>query len=62
MREKDLIRLEARIRRLMTQIESGKVTPRDSGIAPALNMMKKLDEVLYQELLDKYKLILNKLK
>jgi hypothetical protein len=62
MTEKDLILLEKRIRLKMKTIENGEVAPKDSGIAPLFNILKKYDEVLYNELLVLYKDLLLKIK
>jgi hypothetical protein len=50
--------LEKKILGKMGAIKNGTLTPKDSGIGVLLNRLKPLDEVLYLELLNKYKTIL----
>ena len=57
-RESNLIRLEKEIRVKMINIKSGKLTPKDSGIGKLINMLKALDEPLYNSTMDEYKKIL----
>jgi hypothetical protein len=40
------------------QIRSGKVLPQDSGIGKSINLMKAIDEPLYDKLMAEYKKIL----
>lgn len=61
-REKDIIRLEKDIRAKMTQIKNGKTTPKDSGIARSINLMKTFDEPLYDKIMIEYKGILSSIK
>ena len=60
--ETDLIRLEREINTKMKQIKSGQLLPKDSGIGKMINLMKNLDEPLYDKILSEYKKILNDLK
>ena len=61
-KERDLIRLEKEIYSKMKQIKSGQLLPKDSGIGKMINLMKNLDEPLYDKILSEYKKILNDLK
>jgi hypothetical protein len=56
--EKHLINLEKEIRAKMMQIKSGKVIPAQSGIGKLINLLKPFDEVLYTQILEQYKQIL----
>ena len=58
MTEKNLIKLERQINSKMNQIKLGKTTPKDSGIGRLINLMKELDEPLYDKILIEYKEIL----
>ena len=60
--EKNLIKLEKEIRVKMMNIKSGKLTPAESGIGKMINLMKTLDEPLYERILTEYKSILQSLK
>jgi hypothetical protein len=60
--EKNLIRLEKEIKSRMSQIKNRKLTPAESGIGKLLNMMKPLDEPLYEKIITEYKQILQNLK
>lgn len=60
--EKNIIKLEKDIRAKMMQIKSGKITPKDSGIGKNINLMKAIDEPLFEKLMDEYKGILSSLK
>lgn len=60
--EKNLLRLEKEIRVKMINIKSGNLTPKDSGIGKLINMLKALDEPLYDSTMEEYKKILNNLK
>ncbi len=60
--EKNILKLEKEIRVKMINIKSGKLLPKDSGIGKLINLMKGIDEVLYNSLMDEYKLVLNNLK
>jgi hypothetical protein len=56
--ERDLKRLEKEIYSKMRQIKSGTLLPKDSGIGKMINLMKSLDEPLYEKILTEYKSIL----
>jgi hypothetical protein len=43
-------------------IKSGKVTPAESGIGKLINLMKSIDEPLYNEIMIEYKGILATIK
>ena len=60
--EKELIKLEKEIRSKMIQIKNRKLTPVESRIGKLLNMMKPLDEPLYEKIITEYKQILQNLK
>ena len=60
--ERDLIRLEKEIYSKMKQIKSGQLLPKDSGIGKMINLMKNLDEPLYDRIMLEYKQILNNIK
>lgn len=45
----------------MLGIKLGSYTPKDSGIATKLNLMKKFDEPLYDSLIINYKEVLSKI-
>jgi hypothetical protein len=61
-KEKDLLKLEKEIRIKMMVIKSGKVTPAESGIGKLINLMKSIDEPLYNEIMIEYKGILATIK
>ena len=42
----------------MIQIKNGKITPAESGIGKFINLMKSIDEPLYDKLMAEYKTIL----
>lgn len=56
--DKNIIKLEKEIRVKMINIKSGKLLPKDSGIGKLINLMKGVDEVLYDEIMKEYKQIL----
>lgn len=56
--EKNLIKLEKEIYQKIIQIKSGRLSPKDSGIGKMINLMKTLDEPLYDKILTEYKNIL----
>ena len=60
--ERDLIRLEKEIYSKMRQIKNGQLLPKDSGIGKLINLMKSLDEPLYDKIMVEYKSILNSIK
>jgi hypothetical protein len=55
MTERELIKLEATIRKKMDDIKQQRVSVKDSGIGSLLNMLKKVDEALYEKILPEYK-------
>jgi len=56
--ERDLKRLEKEIYLKMRSIKNGTLLPKDSGIGKMINLMKALDEPLYDKILSEYKSIL----
>jgi hypothetical protein len=56
--ERDLRKLEKEIYSKMRQIKSGTLLPKDSGIGKMINLMKSLDEPLYEKILTEYKSVL----
>jgi hypothetical protein len=54
--------LEKKIRGLLMQIESGKTTPEESGIADLLNRMKEIDEPCWEGLAQRYIKALGKIE
>lgn len=57
--ERNIIKLEKEIKLKMISIKSGVVLPKDSGIGKLLNLLKSIDEVSYDKMLDDYKIIIN---
>ncbi len=55
MTERELIKLEATIRNKMADISKQRVSLKDSGIGSLMNMLKKVDEALYEKILPEYK-------
>lgn len=55
MTEKELRKLEGTIRAKMGDIKKQRVTLRDSGIGSLMNLLKKVDEALYEKILPEYK-------
>jgi hypothetical protein len=55
MTERELIKLEATIRRKMEDIESQRVSLKDSGIGALMNTLKKVDEASYEKIMPEYK-------
>ena len=55
MTERELIKLEATIRKKMEEIRKQHVTLKDSGIGGLMNSLKKVDEALYEKILPEYK-------
>jgi hypothetical protein len=55
MTERELIKLEATIRRKMDDIKKQRVTLKDSGIGGLMNTLKKVDEALYEKIMPEYK-------
>lgn len=60
--EKNLQKLEKEIRGKMLSIKLGKLLPKDSGIGKLINLLKGLDEPLYEKIMAEYKDILKNLK
>lgn len=60
--ERELIKLEKKIRLKMAIIKSGKLLPKDSGIGKMINLMKNFDESLYEKIMTEYKQILSSIK
>ena len=55
MTERELIKLEANIRRKMDDIKNQRVSLKDSGIGGLMVMLKKVDEALYEKIMPEYK-------
>jgi hypothetical protein len=55
MTERELIKLEATIRKKMEEIKAQRVSLKDSGIGGMMNTLKKVDEALYDKILPEYK-------
>lgn len=55
MTERELIKLEASIRKKMDDIKNHRVSLKDSGIGGLMNMLKKVDEALYDKIMPEYK-------
>lgn len=55
MTERELIKLEATIRKKMEEIKTQKVSLKDSGIGGLMNTLKKVDEAAYEKLMPEYK-------
>lgn len=55
MTERELIKLEATIRKKMDEIKRQQVSLKDSGIGGLINTLKKVDEALYEMILPEYK-------
>jgi hypothetical protein len=55
MVERNLRLLEKRIRKGIHMIDKGTATPKEAKLGLSLNLMKDFDEVLYEELMNKYK-------
>ena len=62
MEEKELIKLEKRIRFKMSEIASKTVSLRDSGIGVMINQLKKIDEASYEKIFSEYKKLTSTLK
>jgi hypothetical protein len=59
--ERSIIKLEKEIKMKMISIRSKSVTPKDSGIGKYFTILKGVDEVLYEKMLNEYKSILNEI-
>jgi hypothetical protein len=55
MTERELIKLEATIRKKMDDIKNQRVSLKDSGIGGLINSLKKVDEAAYEKILPEYK-------
>ncbi|HMR57012.1 MAG TPA: hypothetical protein PLM56_10775 [Cyclobacteriaceae bacterium] len=55
MTERELIKLEATIRKKMEEIKNQKVSLKDSGVGSLMNMLKKTDEAAYEKIMPQYK-------
>jgi hypothetical protein len=55
MTDREVIKLEATIRKKMEEISAQRVSLKDSGIGGLMNMLKKADEAAYEKLLPEYK-------
>jgi hypothetical protein len=55
MTERELIKLEANIRKKMDDIRNQRVSLKDSGIGGLMVMLKKVDEALYDRMMPEYK-------
>jgi hypothetical protein len=55
MTEKELRKLEGTIRTKMEDIRNLRVGLRESGIGSLMNLLKKVDEALYEKMLPEYK-------
>ncbi|HEX8059774.1 MAG TPA: hypothetical protein VF473_02515 [Cyclobacteriaceae bacterium] len=55
MTERELIKLEATIRKKMGDIAAQHVSLKDSGIGSLMNMLKKADEAAYEKIMPEYK-------
>lgn len=55
MTERELIKLEATIRKKMEDIKTQKVSLKDSGIGSLMNLLKKADEAAYEKIMPLYK-------
>jgi len=60
--ERNLIKLEKDIKTKMDLIKIGKLLPKDSGIGKMINLVKTLDEPLYDKIITDYKKVLSNLK
>ena len=55
MTERELIKLQATIRRKMEDISAQRVSLKDSGIGGMMNTLKKVDPAYYEEIFPAYK-------
>jgi hypothetical protein len=55
MTERELIKLEATIKKKMEDISAQRVSLKDSGIGGLMNMLKKADEAAYEKIMPAYK-------
>lgn len=55
MTDREIKKLEFTIRAKMEEIKKQKTTLKDSGLGRLMNIMKKADEALYEQILPEYK-------
>jgi len=55
MTARELIKLEATIRKKMEDISAQRTSLKDSGIGSLMNMLKKADEASYEKIMPEYK-------
>jgi len=55
MTERELIKLEATIRKKMDDIKNQRVSLKDSGIGGMMNTLKKVDPASYEKIMPEYK-------
>ena len=61
MRERDIRKIERTIISKMKMIENGNLSLKDSKIGMFFNALKDVDEVSYEQLIQKYKRLTSKL-
>jgi hypothetical protein len=62
MTDREIIKLEATIRKKMEEINGMRVSLKDSGIGGLMNTLKKADEAAYEKLLPDYKKMAEEVK
>lgn len=55
MTDRELIKMEATIRKKMEDIIAQRTSLKDSGIGSLMNALKKVDEAAYEKILPDYK-------
>lgn len=55
MTERELIKLEATIRKKMEDITAQRTSLKDSGIGSLMNLLKKADQASYEKIMPEYK-------
>ncbi|MFO7256690.1 MAG: hypothetical protein DIU61_003285 [Bacteroidota bacterium] len=55
MTEKELRKLEGTIRTKMNDIRNRRIGLKESGIGSLMNLLKQVDEALYEKILPEYK-------
>lgn len=55
MTDREIIKLEATIRKKMEDIIAQRVSLKDSGVGGLMNALKKADEAAYEKILPDYK-------
>ena len=55
MTERELIKLEATIRKKMEEVKKQHVTLKESGLGGLMNTLKKVDEASYEKIFPEYK-------